>query len=461
MSRNRHNISYHHYDNSAKITKYTVNLPEGFLVGLFTKRENKIESVIKSEEFVDSIRISVTDANIRKQVELLGLTAEDLATLRSVFPIIEPHISSIVAKFYDNLSTHEHLLKIINTHSSIERLRKSLNKHLFLTLKGVDLDDSYIKTLDRIAMAHVRIDLDPQWYLATFHHIYENVMEVFEEATTSLQDWKTYSKALSKCLNLEQQIVIASYENFYNKQVEAKQNEKEEIYSYLAKEAEHLSAISEESAAAVQEVTHALQDIENTSIATVNIVDETVHKSNEGQGKLLELEKGMEQIVLDVQKMGQEAIELKENTEQIQEIADIVKGIAEQTNLLALNASIEAARAGEHGKGFAVVATEVRKLSETTKESVQQVNEFLLKTSEKTNTVMKMLKEVEYLTKNGTLGASTTKLFFESILENMNQVKESNIQVKNQLANTTTTLQNIEEVSANVAASAEKLVSNA
>ncbi|AST93304.1 MULTISPECIES: globin-coupled sensor protein [Sutcliffiella] len=430
-------------------------------MGLFTKRENKIESVIKSEEFVDSIRISVTDANIRKQVELLGLTAEDLATLRSVFPIIEPHISSIVAKFYDNLSTHEHLLKIINTHSSIERLRKSLNKHLLLTLKGVDLDDSYIKTLDRIAMAHVRIDLDPQWYLATFHHIYENVMEVFEEATPSLQDWKTYSKALSKCLNLEQQIVIASYENFYNKQVEAKQNEKEEIYSYLAKEAEHLSAISEESAAAVQEVTHALQDIENTSIATVNIVDETVHKSNEGQGKLLELEKGMEQIVLDVQKMGQEAIELKENTEQIQEIADIVKGIAEQTNLLALNASIEAARAGEHGKGFAVVATEVRKLSETTKESVQQVNEFLLKTSEKTNTVMKMLKEVEYLTKNGTLGASTTKLFFESILENMNQVKESNIQVKNQLANTTTTLQNIEEVSANVAASAEKLVSNA
>lgn len=430
-------------------------------MGLFTKRENKIETVIKSEEFVDSIRISVSDVNIRKQVELLGLTAEDLATLRSVFPIIEPHISDIVVKFYDNLSTHAHLIEIINKNSSIDRLRKSLNKHLHLTLKGVDLDDNYIQTLDRIAMAHVRIDLDPQWYLATFHHIYENVMEVFEEATTSLQDWKTYSKALSKCLNLEQQIVIASYENFYNKQVEAKQNEKEEIYSYLAKEAEHLSAISEESAAAVQEVTHALQDIENTSIATVNIVDETVHKSNEGQGKLLELEKGMEQIVLDVQKMGQEAIELKENTEQIQEIADIVKGIAEQTNLLALNASIEAARAGEHGKGFAVVATEVRKLSETTKESVQQVNEFLLKTSEKTNTVMKMLKEVEYLTKNGTLGASTTKLFFESILENMNQVKESNIQVKNQLANTTTTLQNIEEVSANVAASAEKLVSNA
>lgn len=430
-------------------------------MGLFTKRENKIETVIKSEEFVDSIRISVSDVNIRKQVELLGLTAEDLATLRSVFPIIEPHISDIVVKFYDNLSTHAHLIEIINKNSSIDRLRKSLNKHLHLTLKGVDLDDNYIKTLDRIAMAHVRIDLDPQWYLATFHHIYENVMEVFEEATTSLQDWKTYSKALSKCLNLEQQIVITSYENFYNKQVEAKQNEKEEIYSYLAKEAEHLSAISEESAAAVQEVTHALQDIENTSIATVNIVDETVHKSNEGQGKLLELEKGMEQIVLDVQKMGQEAIELKENTEQIQEIADIVKGIAEQTNLLALNASIEAARAGEHGKGFAVVATEVRKLSETTKESVQQVNEFLLKTSEKTNTVMKMLKEVEYLTKNGTLGASTTKLFFESILENMNQVKESNIQVKNQLANTTTTLQNIEEVSANVAASAEKLVSNA
>lgn len=51
--------------------------------------------------------------------------------------------------------------------------------------------------------------------------------------------------------------------------------------------------------------------------------------------------------------------------------------IAEQTNLLALNASIEAARAGDAGRGFAVVAEEIRKLSDGTKELLDDMNKFL------------------------------------------------------------------------------------
>ncbi|WP_244834226.1 PocR ligand-binding domain-containing protein [Clostridium sp. BJN0001] len=60
-------------------------------------------------------------------------------------------------------------------------------------------------------------------------------------------------------------------------------------------------------------------------------------------------------------------------TEKIDEILQAIKNIAKQTTMLGLNASIEAARAGEAGKGFAVVAAEIKKLSENSKETADQI----------------------------------------------------------------------------------------
>ena len=69
-----------------------------------------------------------------------------------------------------------------------------------------------------------------------------------------------------------------------------------------------------------------------------------------------------------------EAFESTKNTD---EILGLIKGIASQTNLLGLNASIEAARAGEMGRGFSVVAEEIRKLSNSSNESISRIDSII------------------------------------------------------------------------------------
>ncbi len=85
---------------------------------------------------------------------------------------------------------------------------------------------------------------------------------------------------------------------------------------------------------------------------------------------------------------GESISALKQQSDEIALITEVIQSITDQTNLLALNAAIEAARAGEQGKGFAVVAEEVRKLAEQSKQSATQIAGLIESIQTQSNAVL-------------------------------------------------------------------------
>ncbi|PRR76877.1 putative sensory transducer protein YfmS [Clostridium liquoris] len=113
-----------------------------------------------------------------------------------------------------------------------------------------------------------------------------------------------------------------------------------------------------------------------------------------------EVSSGVQNIAASNDVVLKEANEAFEKTKNTNEILSFIKNIEKQTNLLGLNASIEAARAGELGKGFSVVASEIRKLSNSSNESITKINQVIKEIQASVGNILNSIKEVNETSHN-------------------------------------------------------------
>ncbi|MFC4599928.1 methyl-accepting chemotaxis protein [Cohnella hongkongensis] len=153
--------------------------------------------------------------------------------------------------------------------------------------------------------------------------------------------------------------------------------ELEQAAAQLADGADSQRIGAAQSAKAMEDITAAIHKASEASSSVTEASGEALDSAEEGSDSIRSLREQVLAMAAVAVQTTQSVRELNTYMEEIEPVLRSITDIADQTKLLALNASIEAARAGEHGAGFAVVAGEVRKLAESSSESVERITSLL------------------------------------------------------------------------------------
>lgn len=384
------------------------------------------------------------------RLRFLNIDDASRALLREFSPILKDELPAIVEGFYAHVLQIPALRDKLGSEGNITRLKQVQTQH-WLNLFNANFDEDYMTQVNRIGNAHVRIGLEPRWYMGGYCFALNALTNC---ATTSYaHDTEKLQKvlhAINQAVFLDMDLSISTYmDTIINEirrnatTVSESSQELLEVSRRLDASMEHMSQLStgaaaateemdqnvktvaeaiEQSSANIREVYDAAKQVETNINVVGNAASDTSSNMQSIASATEQMTSAINSVANAIEEMSSSLSEVSKNAQQaakitnkaertgedtkgivdalgksakeIGNVVEVIKGIASQTNLLALNATIEAASAGDAGKGFAVVANEVKALAKQSAEATEDIRKKIEEIQMNTVEAVKAIGEI-------------------------------------------------------------------
>ncbi len=158
--------------------------------------------------------------DLETRLSFLQFSPKDEANLKDLSGILAPHISDLVAEFYQHLQKFEETASLLTDELITERLLTAQRAYLERLTQG-NYDSQYAAERLKIGQVHNRIGLLPRWYISAYnlyiHLLYPLVFQAYCDDPEQIQNTIL---SLTKVLMLDIQLAIEAYIDSFSKQLQ-------------------------------------------------------------------------------------------------------------------------------------------------------------------------------------------------------------------------------------------------
>jgi methyl-accepting chemotaxis protein len=324
------------------------------------------------------------------------LTEGALARLRALRPAIMAALPGILDRFYAHALADPVLAPLFAAPGTAERARAAQAAHWSRLFDG-RFDEQYRKSVRRIGLAHHRIALSPEPYIAGYAQVLGELLAVTVQSANGRFATRRFRRALAESAAAVAEIVLLDVSLAIGAYTDEGDAARAALVDAMVK---RIDEQTRETIAGMTTLSEGLEtsarELATTSAAFDRDTEAGAASADGALASAQTVASAAEQLHASIAEIGRQVSDatratgeavaqmagahtvmrrLGDAAGEIGTVVRLIGDIASRTNLLALNATIEAARAGDAGRGFAVVANEVKNLAGQSARSTTEIRQ--------------------------------------------------------------------------------------